>query len=189
MMRLKPILTAIACVGMVPLAACNDQAAETGEAEAEAVSNETLAANITGLEGHSTLAGAITNTGLSTLLDGTSDYTILAPDDAAFAKLGDAGKTLMENDQKAVMVAVLRDHLIPGELTVDAIRTAIADKGGPVTMRTMGSNSVTFSQEGDRVMVKGSDGSAATIIEPAITAANGSLIKVDAVLVKSGPNG
>lgn len=188
MISFKPVLTAIVLSAMVPLAACNDTA-DNETTTVETSDNMTLASALTGDKSLTTLASAVTETGLGSLFDGPGDYTILAPDNAAFAKLGEDAKTLMQPDQKAVLVAILRDHLIPGDLSVEAIRNAITAQGGPVTMRTLGAGDVTFSMDGKDIVITSDDGVTGKISGPGIAAANGSVIQVDTVLRKADAAG
>ena len=81
-------------------------------------------------------------------------------------------------------MALLRGHILPGHLTPDAIRTAIAEKKGPVSMRTLADGMVTFSQNGNALVATGEDGSKATVDGAALIASNGVVLPLDG-LIKS----
>jgi uncharacterized surface protein with fasciclin (FAS1) repeats len=183
-MRKTRILGTIAAVVMlVPLGACskNDSATPGGSASATP-GNQTLAATISGAPGLTTVSTALTEAGLGDVFDGPGSYTVLAPDDDAFAKLGEAGKSLSEPAHRAELVALLRGHILPGHLTPDAIRKAIEDKKGPVTMRTLGNGVVTFSADGDAITATGADGTKAKIDGAALVASNGVVLPLDGVV-------
>ena len=184
-MRKTRLSGAIAAAAVVAaLGACSDKDAATPAARATAASpaNQTLAATISGAPGLTTVSTALTEAGLGDVFDGPGSYTVLAPDDDAFGKLGEDGKTLTEPDHRAELVALLRGHILPGHLTPDAFRKAIADKKGPVTMRTLGGGMVTFSADGDTITAAGDDGTKAKIDGDALVASNGVVLPLDGVV-------
>jgi uncharacterized surface protein with fasciclin (FAS1) repeats len=182
----KPIAAAAALALIAPLSACSggDTAAE--QAGGEDAANRTLAAAISGESDLSTVSGALSEAGLADVFDGPGSYTILAPDDDAFDALGEGAKTLTAEDHKAELVAVLRGHILPGHLTPDAILKAIAAKKGPVTMRTLDDEQVTFSAEGKTITVTGANDTKATIDGDALVASNGVVLPING-FVKRAP--
>lgn len=191
MHMIRPFAAAAALAVLPALGACTneDPAAEvTSDGDA---ARRTLAAAIGGAPGLTTVSGALSEAGLADVFDGPGSYTVLAPDDDAFAKLGPNGEALTSADHRAELVAVLRGHILPGHLTPDAIRKAIADTGGPVSMRTLDDGMVTFTAQGNTIAVSSSDGSKAIVDGAAIVASNGVVLPLDG-LVKSvtpGPAG
>src|SRR5687768_12804028 len=126
----------LAAAGAILLTAgCNGDAAD-GDAEAAEVSSETLAELIADKDDLSVVSGTLSDAGLAQAFDGVAAYTILTPTDEAFDKLGDLGKTLRTPEQRPAMVAILRDHIVPGYLTPDDIGKAIElEEDGTVEMR------------------------------------------------------
>jgi uncharacterized surface protein with fasciclin (FAS1) repeats len=184
-MRMTRLPGAVAAVAVLAtLAACSDKEAATPAATSVAAqpANQTLAAAISGAPGLTTVSTALTEAGLGDVFDGPGSYTVLAPDDDAFAKLGDEGKTLTDAEHRAELVALLRGHILPGHLTPDAIRKAIEEKKGPVTMRTLGNDVVTFSAEGNTIVATGADGARAKIDGAALVASNGVVLPLDGVV-------
>ncbi len=144
----------------------------------------TLAAVLGEEEELSTLQTAFGDAELSGVLDGPASYTLLAPRNSAFAALGDTGDRLLQDEQRPLLVGILRDHLLPGHLTPKAIAQAIAARGGPVTMTTLGGGTVRFSRRGDRIVAASSEGGPeAALVGTAVAANNGVLLPVDAVLL------
>jgi uncharacterized surface protein with fasciclin (FAS1) repeats len=180
-------LLAAAALALLPLTACSQKAdggADGKAAATPAPSDETLAAELAKTDDLSKLNDALRDTGLSQVFDNGASYTIFAPTDAAFDKLGDTGKALMSQDQRAVLTAVLRDHIVPGYLTPDDIGTAIDAQGGKVNVRTMGDHKLTFTRDGTAYRVTSDDGSTALIAGDPVTASDGVAIPVDGVLKK-----
>jgi uncharacterized surface protein with fasciclin (FAS1) repeats len=151
-------------------------------------SNKTLAEAIASTDKLSTVSGALRDTGLAQVFDGGGSYTMLAPEDAAFARLGDAGKALSQPENKAEMAALLRDHIVPGYLTPDDNKAAIDAQHGTAKVETMGDHQLTFARSGDGLQVTGADGSQAMIAGDAVKAGNGVAIPVDGVLKKLTPS-
>jgi len=185
MQKIRRIAAAVALAALVPLGACSQGADEAPAAEGDAA-RQTLAAAIGGAPGLTTLSDALSGAGLAEVFDGPGSYTVLAPDDDAFATLGEDGKALTDPANRAELVAILRGHILPGHLTPAAIKQAIADKKGPVTMRTLADSTVTFSAEGDAISIAGESGAKANIDGEALVASNGVVLPVDG-LVKAAP--
>jgi len=179
-------LEATALAGSVLLLqACSDDAAD-GEATTE-VSNATLASIVSEADDLSAVSDALGDAGLAQIFDGTAAYTLFAPEDTAFDQLGEGAADLRAPEQRAAMVAILRDHIVPGYLTPADIETAIGLAGdGSVEMRTMGARTLTFTAEGETITVTGEDGASATFAGEALRASNGVAIPLDGVLRKVG---
>ena len=169
------------------LHACSGETTET-QGETAEVSSATLASLVSDADGMSTVSDVLGEAGLSQVFDGAAAYTLFAPQDGAFEELGEAGDDLRSPEQRAAMVAILRDHIVPGYLTPDDIANAVemADDGS-VEMRTMGDHVLTFTGEGDVITVTSEDGSKASFAGDALRASNGVAIPLDGVLKKVAP--
>jgi uncharacterized surface protein with fasciclin (FAS1) repeats len=175
---------ALAAIVLLPAcSAADENAANGGDGTLQEDTTRTLVASLGDLPDLATLNGAISSAELGTVFDGPASYTLLAPNNAAFEKLGEEGKTLLTEEQRPVLVGLLREHILPGHMTPENIDKAIADKGGPVTMTTLGGGNVTFSKEGDVVMVDNGAGSKASFSGSASASSNGVIIPLDTVLV------
>mgnify|MGYP000501125627 CR=1 FL=1 len=172
-----------AAIGMTLLGGCSQEGAGDEPVAATGVSgNGTVAAAVSGSAEHRKLAAALTDTQLAPVLDGKGGYTLLAPTDAAFTALGDKGAALGAQDQRPLMIAVLRGHILPGQVTPQAIEAAIARKQGqPVDMRTMAGGTVRFSKADGGLRVGNGAGTAS--LGAATTASNGAVLPIDAVLL------
>ena len=142
----------------------------------------TVAAALTGVDNHRKLSAALADTQLAPVLDGKGDYTLLAPSDAAFDALGEKGKALSAKEQRPLMIAVLRGHILPGQVTARSIEQAIARKKGPVAMRTMLGDTVRFAKTAKGLSV--SNGKQTAMLEAGdTTASNGAVLPIDKVLL------
>jgi uncharacterized surface protein with fasciclin (FAS1) repeats len=181
----------LAAAALLPLTGCSQKSNEAAseKSASPAPSDDTLAAELAQTTDLSTLNHALRDTGLSQVFDNGASYTIFAPTDAAFDKLGGAAKSLMKQDQRAVLAAVLRDHIVPGYLTPDDIGTAIDSQGGQVKVRTMGDHKLTFTRDGNGYRVTSEDGSSAMIAGDPVAASDGVAIPVDGLLKKPAATG
>lgn len=182
-------LAVLAAASLLGLGGCSKSSGAGDKTASSAPSGQTLAQAIAGTGDLSTVSGALKDTGLSQVFDGAGAYTILAPDDAAFKRLGDAAKTLESPDNRGQMAAVLRDHIVPGFLTPADIRSAIDAQHGVAKVATMGDHQLKFSRSGSGLKVTNEDGSEAMIAGDAIKAGNGVAIPIDGVLKKLAPSG
>ena len=177
-MTKRTLLTALAAGGMLALTACGSDSAEDADGGG-AISSGTLAALIEDQGELSTTADILGDTGLQNVFDGNAPYTIFAPTDDAFQALE---IPLDGEEAQAARVAILREHIVPGFLTRDDIVGAIESGGGSVEMQTMGSNTLTFSEDGDTLLVTSSDGTEARVAGAGMSGANGSVFPIDGVL-------
>lgn len=175
---------ALAPLCAMALAGCGD--GRTDAAGTATPSNRTIAETLKGDRAFGTLERVMDNAALGDVLAGTGPYTVFAPADAAFgAAAGDLGDEAM----KAQAAAMLRAHIVPGALTRADIEAAIARDGdGSVQMRTMANSLLTFSKEGEAVIVGGDNGARARLTGSETLASNGVVQPVDALLVAPAPS-
>jgi uncharacterized surface protein with fasciclin (FAS1) repeats len=123
-------------------------------------------------------------TGLIGVLEGDADYSVFAPTDAAFQELGAETSTLLEEEaHRAILAAILREHMVPGALTPDEIRDAVDSNGGEVYMTSFGAGTLVFSIVGEDLVVTNETGQQARLGDDAVIANNGVVIPIDSVLV------
>lgn len=176
---------AAAPLAALALAACSpaDDAAPT--AAAPAASSPTLAAGLKAggeLDGVESIVAAA---GLESVLEGVGPYTVFAPTDAAFGAAGPGDLAGEEN--RAAAAALLRAHIVPGALSRTDILAAIERAGtGKAEMRTMAGGLLSFSRDGEAVVVSAPDGATARLTGEQTLATNGVIQPVDGVLVKAG---
>ena len=178
---------ALTPLAVLLLAACGggDDTKAGGEAtEQTQPSSQTLAAALQGADGFGTLSETATNAGLTSVLEGVGPYTVFAPADAAFTAGGTAAD-LTDESLRAQSAALLRAHIVPGALTREDIAAAIErDGGGDVQMRTMANTLLTFSRDGEAIVVSAENGARGRLTGEERLASNGVLQPVDALLVR-----
>ena len=181
-MTMRATTLAALAASTLALAACSGEAAP---GEATEVSDETLAALVADADGLSVVSDTLGDAGLAQVFDGAAAYTLFAPQDAAFEAMGEAGEELRTAQQRPAMVAILRDHIVPGYLSPEDIGNAIeqADDGS-VEMRTMGGHVLTFTRDGETITVANEDGATARFAGDALRASNGVAVPLDGVLRK-----
>ncbi|GAA0639756.1 fasciclin domain-containing protein [Brevundimonas lenta] len=173
---------ALAPVAALTLVACSGgDDGKTAGAEAARPSSENLAVALKGEGDLDTLESVTTNSGLASVLEGVGPYTVFAPTNAAFT----AGGDLTGEAAKAEAAALLRAHIVPGALTRQDIRAAIDRAGaGGAKMRTMADGMLTFTRDGETIVVTGPDGATARLTGDEELASNGVLQPLDGVLLK-----
>lgn len=174
--------------GALLLAGCSGASDKAGEnAAAGKPASQTLAAMVAQADDLSAVSSALEDAGLAQVFDGMASYTLLAPRDAAFDKLGTAGETLRSPEQRPAMIAVLRDHIVPGYLTPQDIANAIklADNG-KVAMKTMAGHTLTFASSNGTITATAEDGAVVHLAGDPLLASNGVAIPVDGLAVDVG---
>ena len=169
------------------LAACGGEAEKAGTATdgTPAPASVTLAAAISGQGELDTLDKVVGNAGLSDVLTGKGPYTVFAPTNGAMGAVG--GDDLAGEAMKAQSAALLRAHIVPGALTRADIIAAITASGpAGAQMRTMTDSLLTFTRDGEAVVVTAEDGATARLSGDETLATNGVVQPVDGVLVKAG---
>ncbi|WP_126172057.1 fasciclin domain-containing protein [Altericroceibacterium xinjiangense] len=180
-LRLATLLGAVALGG---LGGCSDNDDEsTIEKPVMAVvhSRETLAAEIAEAPQLQVLSDVLDDTGLMQLFNGVGSYTIFAPEDAVFVRLADQGTWLREPEQRPLIAAVLRDHIVPGYLTPDDIEAALVDKD-MVEIQTMGDRTLRFTRDPSGILISTENGSVVRISGAAKQGSNGVAIPVTGLL-------
>jgi uncharacterized surface protein with fasciclin (FAS1) repeats len=119
----------------------------------------------------STLVGLLKDANLTAMLNNTTkNYTVLAPDNAAFAKLNNTTIANWKNDTP-MLTQVLENHVILGKVNFT--------KNGTVT--TLAGNSIPYTVNGTKVTFTSPYN--ATITLANITATNGVVDEISSVLV------
>lgn len=110
---------------------------------------------------------ALSTAGVLPALDGAGPFTVLAPTNDAFTRMGLATSQI----DAAALQAMVGYHVIPGDLTV-------AEAISAVSAPTLQGEAVTFSQDGSETQIN-----YALVLQADILAANGVVHVIDAVLI------
>ena len=174
-------------IGALALAGCSGQdqagkndAAKGGEA-VKAAGDKTIAA---GLDPNSSFFKAAKAAGLDATLAGPGPYTVIVPDDAAFAKLPQGTMdNMLKPESRNELTRLMTYHILPGTVLVEDIGKAIDTGKGKALLATMGGGTLTATREGDKIVLTDGDGHKATMAGTDETLANGVIHRVDAVLM------
>jgi uncharacterized surface protein with fasciclin (FAS1) repeats len=179
---MRKLLMGAAVAFAMALSGCGEDGG-TNEAGVAQSGESDLAKALDDNDNMSTLSDALKSTGLNGIFANAGSYTLLAPTDAAFAKLGDKAEALESEEGAAALTAVVRAHLVPGYLTRDDIAKAIdANAGKPVEMATLGSTRLEFARSGDAITVTAEDGATGRLDGDAVAAGPSVALPVDTVL-------
>ena len=120
--------------------------------------------------GFQVFTGAIAKAGLEEALKEMGPYTIFAPTDKAFAKIPkNQLDDLLKPENKETLQLLLRNHIVPGKLVADELKTL--DK--------------TKTAQGENLEIDGRGGlwiNEAKVVSPDLEASNGVLHGIDTVL-------
>lgn len=193
-------LTIIASISTLALAACSSEAPTDTATDTEVVADETAGGNTTvaaeaegdknivalaqGNPDVSTLVSAVTAAGLGETLSGTGPFTVIAPTNAAFAKVDKATlEGLMKPESKDKLGGILKYHVISGNIKSGDLAKQIADGNGTATIKTLNGGSLKASMDGDKIVLTDAKGGKATVTAPDMVASNGTVHVVDTVLM------
>lgn len=173
------IVGVIVAVGS--LAACKQGADKSGNEAAQSVtkdgaSSKTMAAGLPANGKFMTAAKAV---GLDQTLAGKDSYTVLVPDDAAFAKLPD---DWTKPEARAQVTGILTYHILPGVVLADDIGKAIDNSKGKAVLATMSGQTLTATREGGKIVLTDGAGNKATIGKADEQYSNGVVHHIDALL-------
>jgi uncharacterized surface protein with fasciclin (FAS1) repeats len=173
----------VASMAALALAACGARDGEEAPGTAEPA-DETLAAALDDDGQFSSLDEVIENAGLESVLQGVGPYTVIAPVNGAFESAGQTGGDFTDAEMRAQGAELVRAHLLPGAVTRADLEAAIERGGeGGAEMRTMSDGVLTFTRDGEAILVTADDGSTARLTGDEFLASNGVIQPVDAILV------
>ncbi|HVF83873.1 MAG TPA: fasciclin domain-containing protein [Sphingomicrobium sp.] len=133
--------------------------------------------------GNSRFASALGAAGMTESLKGAGQNTVLAPTDAAFAKLSPADlDALLKPDNKARLVRLLSNHILPGTMLTADIAKAIDAGGGKAVLATMAGGTLTATRSGDQIIFTDRSGARASVSGTEQIYGNGVMHTVDGVL-------
>jgi uncharacterized surface protein with fasciclin (FAS1) repeats len=187
------IASRCALLACVTLAACSDgpkagstAANSVATASADAPAEAKLAAVIAGDEQLGRLNRVVGNAGLVDLLNGVGPYTLFAPTNGALEALGaERADALAGEAMRPQAGAMLRAHTVPGTLTRRDLEAALAKANGkPVRMRSMAETMLTFTRDGDAIVVSSELGGRGKLTGQEGLASNGAVQPIDGLLVK-----
>jgi len=160
------------------VAACGDDESTGGAAgtsEQQAPSTQQKGQDVVALAQDtpdlSTLVTAVSTAKLAETLQGKGPFTVFAPTNAAFQKLGDAQvQSLLEPKKRDQLTKILTYHVVPRKLTA-------ADLADGQQLKTVAGEKLPVKVDGGTVRVGN-----ATVTQPDVEASNGVVHLIDGVL-------
>jgi uncharacterized surface protein with fasciclin (FAS1) repeats len=125
-----------------------------------------------------TLTAALKAAGLDETLKGPGPFTVFAPTDAAFAKLPEGTVETLLKDPKGQLAEILKYHVVSGEVMAADVAKMDGQK-----VKTVQGAELTVEVSGDKVVLVDAAGNRVNVIKTDITASNGVIHVIDAVLI------
>lgn len=180
---MRRLVLACAACASLGLAGCGG---ETQNAQANASANASQGNKdleaLAKVDDLSTAVRLLKAANLEKLLAGPGSYTLFAPTDGAFAALADDQRKQLENTEgRPQLVALLRQHMVPGYVTPGDFSTAIARSGSRVELASLGAGPIVVRKQGDAVMLGEGEGSA-QIVGGGLSVGNSIVYRIDRIL-------
>lgn len=182
-----------ASFAVAALAACApDGADDTAETDAMADTDmtaepqgETIVAVAQGNPDFSTLVTAVNAADLGATLSGEGPFTVFAPTNAAFDKVGaEAVADLTKPENKEKLAGILTYHVVPGKVMAADLVKLINDNDGKATVTTVQGEDLTATVGDDgNVVLTDANGDTSTVIMTDVPASNGVIHAIDTVVM------
>ncbi|HKM63171.1 MAG TPA: fasciclin domain-containing protein [Acidisphaera sp.] len=133
---------------------------------------------------HTTLVAAVQAAGLVDTLQGPGPFTVFAPTNEAFDKLPPGTvASLVKPENKATLVKILTYHVVAGRLTAADLMRMVREGGGKASLTTVQGETLTVSQDGNKLYVAGAQSGVGQITIPDVIQSNGVIQVVSSVLL------
>jgi uncharacterized surface protein with fasciclin (FAS1) repeats len=182
------LLTLGIAAAALSLSACNNGKSADGKPSAQSPAAEKAAGTKTiaaGLAPNSRFAGIAKAAGLDQTLAGPGPYTVLVPDDAAFAG-APPGSLDAKPENRPQLTGLLTNMILPGTILAADIGKAIDNGKGKAVLATMGGGTLTATKDGGKTVLTDAAGHKATISQADEQFSNGVVHHVDALLMPGG---
>lgn len=151
---------------------------------AEMYPSKNIVENAMNSNDHTTLGAAVKAAGLVEILQSDGPFTVFAPTNEAFEALP-AGtvESLLKPENKKKLEAVLTYHVLAGDYSAADVVQAIKDGNGKATFNTVNGEELSAMLDGNNVVLKGANGSTATVTIADVDQSNGVIHVIDGVLL------
>ncbi|MGM0534955.1 MAG: fasciclin domain-containing protein [Pseudomonadota bacterium] len=178
------IIAAGLCVAALGLGTVHAGHGPTNVGGASMLPERNIIENAVNSKDHETLVEAVKAAGLAEVLQGEGPFTVLAPDDAAFAELPDGTvEMLLKPESRAQLQEVLTYHVIPGNMNREALQEAVMERDGAASFETVQGERVTVMRNGNNLSVMDGNGKSANITLVDVAQSNGVIHVIDSVLM------
>ena len=185
-MKLKKYIAQTVVASVMTLAVAQAIAGAHGVmvGSAEMVATKTIVENASASDELAVLVAAVSAAGLVETLQSAGPFTVLAPTNAAFAKLP-AGTvdTLLKAENIETLKTILTCHVVAAKaMAADVIKMA-ADNGGMAKLGTVGGCILTAKYYYNKVTFTDENGNVATVTIADVPQKNGVIHVIDTVLL------
>ena len=177
---LNRYLAAVAAIALLTGATACDSGVEpqTGSVEAD----QNIAKSLGSIEGLGTASDLVNQAGLEQMLEGEAAYTLFLPSDQAFAKLPEGELDwLRSDDGRPDLIALLRQHMVPGTVTQEDLETALENSGGRAALASLADSPLALRREGSTIRI-GDEEAGPVISLPPHMATNGAVYAINALI-------
>lgn len=183
MNRNKIFAAAAAAAFLATTSACSQDKEPSGDS---AETGQTIAKSLSKIDGMDVASGLIEQAGLGQMLEGNAAYTMFLPTDEAFANLPEGELDwLRSSEGRADLIALLRNHMLPGMVGQNDLEAAMKTAGGTVQMANLADSTLTLRRAGDAVFIGDSEDGPKVSLPPHI-ATNGVVYKISAIIPPAG---
>lgn len=173
-------LRTITCIGAATLLSLSLSAQDHGKAVEASASNKNIVEIAVAAGQFQTLVAAVKAAGLAETLSGKGPFTVFAPTDAAFARLGkDAITDLLKPENEAKLTAILTYHVLGAN--APATTVLLADK-----LPTLQGCSLAVELQRAHGEITGVKVGGANVVKTDIVGNNGVIHVIDSVLLPPG---
>ena len=147
-------------------------------------SDHDIVDNLSQAPDHTVFLGLLRSAGMLDGLQAHGPFTVFAPTNEAFAALpAGALDALRRPENKANLVALLSQHILPGTFSTARLRYLLRAGKGQVDLDTVGEGKLTVTLNGpSNLVVKDQKGTLADIVIYDVKQANGVVFVTDRVL-------
>nr|WP_232830734.1 fasciclin domain-containing protein [Tropicimonas sp. IMCC34011] len=132
---------------------------------------------------HTTLVAAVQQANLVETLQGEGPFTVFAPTDEAFAALPDGTvETLMMDENREQLAGILTAHVVPGNLTTQALRDEFGSDGF-AHLTTVSGDALSVGERDGQLYAFDESGNNYLISTGDVMQSNGVIHVVDGVLL------
>lgn len=179
---LRTITAIFILFSVITMSAQNKEAKIVGGAAMYPIKD--IVSNAINSKDHTTLVAAVKAAELVETLQGDGPFTVFAPTNSAFEKLP-AGtvETLLKQENKAKLQAVLTYHVLAGKYNAKDIVKAIKKSGGRAELTTVQGGTLTAMLDGNMVKIKDGLGTVSTVTIADVNQSNGVIHVIDTVVL------
>lgn len=153
---------------------------------AEMYPSKNIVENAVNSKDHTTLIAAVKAAELVDILKSDGPFTVFAPTNSAFEALPEGTvDTLLKEENKKKLEAVLTYHVLAGDYMASDIVDAIKKGNGKAIFRTVNGTEISAMMDGDKVKLKDAAGNVATVTIADVDQSNGVIHVIDSVLLPS----